>query len=322
MPDQSSAADEHALLQEITAPLATLPDDAVHMAAEADFPIAFRGYDRLAVDAYVKKTSQLVAELQSTRSPEAAVRRALERVGEQISGILQRAHETAEQITTQSRREAEDRLVVARREAAQIAAAGEQRVKDLDAETDRIWAERLRIVEDARELASQLLALGDEAAARFPPAEDTTGEGTPERASTALFDAEVVEEVDEADELGVEDSEPTDIGEGAEPAAPDPAAEEPPPPASGAPPPHPEPEPHSDPEPHPGPDPQSDDPDVTAILPANRGRDAESSDDEDDAPPTVIMPTPEEPPHTAEHPVRPPSQSPPQAPGDPSLWSR
>ena len=121
MPDQSSAATEHAILQEITAPLATLPDDPVPIVATSDFPVALRGYDRLAVDAYVQQTSQLVAELQATRSPEAAVRRALERVGEQISGILQRAHETAEQITAQSRREAEDRLEVARREAAQIA---------------------------------------------------------------------------------------------------------------------------------------------------------------------------------------------------------
>lgn len=189
MPDQSSAADEHAILQEITAPLARLPDDPVSFAADVDFPTAFRGYDRLAVDAYVNKTRQLVAELRSTRSPEAAVRRALERVGEQISGILERAHETAEQITTQSRREAEDRLVVARQEAAQIAAAGEQRVKDLDADADRIWAERLRIVEDARELASQLLALTDAAAKRFPPAEEASADAAPERSGT-LYDAE------------------------------------------------------------------------------------------------------------------------------------
>src|ERR1700735_4025883 len=99
MPDQSSASTEHALMQEITAPLATLPDDPVPVAAD------------------VKNTSQLVAELQATRSPEAAVRRALERVGEEVSGILQRAHDTAAQITTQSRSEAEDRLEAARVEA-------------------------------------------------------------------------------------------------------------------------------------------------------------------------------------------------------------
>src|SRR5438046_10245184 len=126
MPDQSSAANEHALIQEIAAPLATLPDNPVPAVAEVDFPIVLRGYDRLAVDAYVKQTSQLVAELQATRSPEAAVRRALERVGEQISGILKRAHETAEQITAQSRREAEDMLETARQDDANTLGAAPQ----------------------------------------------------------------------------------------------------------------------------------------------------------------------------------------------------
>jgi hypothetical protein len=187
MPDQNSAADEHALLQEITAPLATLPDDPHPFDEDPEFPIAFRGYDRLAVDAWVKGSRQRVDELRSTRSPEAAVRRALERMGEQISGVLKRAHETAEQITSQSRREAEDRLEMARQEAIQITASAEQRIKDLDSDTDRIWAERLRIVEDARELASQLLALADEAAARFPAAEDTP---PGERPAAAPYDAD------------------------------------------------------------------------------------------------------------------------------------
>ena len=190
MPDQSSAADEHAIIQEISAPLATLPDDPVSIAADLDFPVVLRGYDRIAVNAYVKKTSQLVAELGAMRSPDAAVRRALERVGEEISGILQRSHETAEQITTQSRREAEDRLVVARREAAQIAAAGEQRVRDLDADADRIWAERLRIVEDARELAGRLIALAESATQRFPPAEPEVT-AAPEAAEPEAAEPEV-----------------------------------------------------------------------------------------------------------------------------------
>src|SRR5947209_13746854 len=130
MPEENSAAEEHAIIQEVTAPLATLPDNAVPDVLDVEFPIALRGYDRLAVDAYVKRTSQLVAELQATRSPEAAIRRALERVGEEVSGILQRAHEAAAQITTQSRSEAEDRLEVARQEAAQITAGAERQVKE------------------------------------------------------------------------------------------------------------------------------------------------------------------------------------------------
>ena len=46
MPDQSSAASEHAIIQEITAPLATMPDDPVSVAADPHFPVAIRGYDR------------------------------------------------------------------------------------------------------------------------------------------------------------------------------------------------------------------------------------------------------------------------------------
>src|SRR5436305_10002035 len=172
MPDQSSAASEHALMQEITAPLDSLPDDPLPMAANIDFPVVLRGYDRIAVDAYIKKTSQLVAELQATRSPESAVWRAIARVGEEVSGVLQRAHETAEQIRLQSRQEAEERVEEARREAAQILASAEQRLRDLDAETDRIWAERDRIVGDARELAKQLTTLASEAAARFAEEEE------------------------------------------------------------------------------------------------------------------------------------------------------
>jgi cell division septum initiation protein DivIVA len=192
MPDQSSAATEHAILQEVTAPLATLPADPVPVVADVEFPLALRGYDRLAVDAYVRKTSQLVAELQATRSPEAAIRRALERVGEQISGILQRAHDTAGEITAQSRRDAEGRLEVARAEAAAITARADDRVRALDAETDRIWAERHRIVEDARELARQLLALADSAAERFPAAEEAAPGGSADGSVAAAGADEIV----------------------------------------------------------------------------------------------------------------------------------
>ena len=186
MPDENSAADEHAIIQEVAAPLASLPDNTLPAAAEVEFPMALRGYDRLAVDAYVKRTTQLVAELQTTRSPEAAVRRALERVGEEVSGILQRAHEAAAQITTQSRSEAEDRLETARQEAAQITVDARERLKDLDAETDRIWAERQRIVEDAQDLANQLLTLAQSAAERFP-ADETPGPEGP--GAGAIFEA-------------------------------------------------------------------------------------------------------------------------------------
>jgi hypothetical protein len=177
MPDQNAAATEHELITSIAEPLGQLPDDPLS-SVTVDFPIALRGYDRIAVDAYVEHTTALVAELQSTRSPEVAVRRALERVGEEISGILQRAHDTADEITTRSRAEAEERLEVARVEARDLRANAERQVKDLDAETERIWAERHSIVTDARELARRLSELAEAALERFP-ADQSTPEAPP-----------------------------------------------------------------------------------------------------------------------------------------------
>lgn len=224
MPDQSSAATEHAILAEITRPLEALPPDPLSI-VDADFPSALRGYDRVAVDDYVRQTRQLVAELQATRSPEAAVRRALERVGEQISGILQRAHETAEQITAQSRGEAEDRLQQARVEAAQIVEAAHQRVTDLDADTDRIWLERQRIVADAEDLAAQLLTLAKTAADRFPAdpeaeAQAATGGAIgyeePDPEVEAYDQGDEIDEVEESDERRGEDRRDIDEGRAVE----------------------------------------------------------------------------------------------------------
>ena len=178
MPDQHSAATEHELISTVTEPLGQLPQDPL-AAVPVDFPIALRGYDRIAVDAYVEHATQLIAELQSTRSPEAAVRRALERVGEEIAGILQRAHDTADEITARSRAEAEDRLETARREAIELTADAERRVAELDAETDRIWSERHSIVTDVRDLAGRLTGLAEEALDRFPPASPAAVAHTP-----------------------------------------------------------------------------------------------------------------------------------------------
>jgi DivIVA domain-containing protein len=192
MPDQNSAASEHAIMQDINQPLSELSHDPVSAVASVDFPLVLRGYDREAVDEYVRQTTHLVAELAATRSPEAAVRRALERVGEQVSSILARAHETAEGITSQSRAEAEERLMQARAEseelerdahaladrlqreseqkARDLERNAELRVHELDAEVDRIWAERDRIVSDVRKLSEELSELAGVAATRFPAA--------------------------------------------------------------------------------------------------------------------------------------------------------
>jgi cell division initiation protein len=174
MPDEHKAADEHALIREVTEPLERLPEHPLGDVASPEFPIALRGYDRNAVDAYVAKVSQLVAELEATRVPEAAIRRALERVGDETAGILKRAHETAHELAARSRIEAEDRLERARAEADEIVASARSSLRGLDEDTDRVWAERTKLLEDTRRLADELLAVAERGIERFPPEEPAT----------------------------------------------------------------------------------------------------------------------------------------------------
>jgi DivIVA domain-containing protein len=106
---------------------------------DVSFPGAVRGYDRSAVDAYVKRVNRVIAELDMRSSPRAAVRHALEQVGEQTSSILQRARETAEEITTSARQEAEETTARAKAEAAEI-------VLNASTEEDRARAESSRLI--------------------------------------------------------------------------------------------------------------------------------------------------------------------------------
>jgi DivIVA domain-containing protein len=95
------------------------------------FSIAMRGYDRDAVDAYVSRVNQVLAELQITAAPESAIRHALEQVTEETKGLLERAHETADEIARRSRAEAHDRVESATQEAQQLHDASEQEARQL-----------------------------------------------------------------------------------------------------------------------------------------------------------------------------------------------
>lgn len=134
------------------------------------FPSAIRGYDRESVDAYVERVNRLIAELEISRSPEAAVKHAVAEVSEQTRGILEQAHQTAEEITARSRAQADDRVQMADREAAELRQAAEARVRELDVDAEAIWNERLRLIEDVRDVAQRLIALAEDAVARFPAA--------------------------------------------------------------------------------------------------------------------------------------------------------
>lgn len=143
---------------------------------DVSFPIALRGYDRDAVDEYVRDVNRIIAELQVGRSPQSAIRHALDQVSEETRGILERAHETADEITARSRAQADDRLQWAEREAREAISAATQRVHDLEGDAERVWQERQALVDDVRRIAEELVHIADDAGVRFPaePAEETT----------------------------------------------------------------------------------------------------------------------------------------------------
>jgi DivIVA domain-containing protein len=146
---------------------------------EGQFKLVRRGYDKPEVDAYVGRLRRQIVELQEqAMTPDVAVRDALNRVGDEVSGILQQAHVTGEEIVEKAEREAAALRESAVRDAAEVTGAAERRVAALDADTDRIWAERERIVADARDLASRLQAVADLATERFPSDAPVHGAGS------------------------------------------------------------------------------------------------------------------------------------------------
>ena len=142
---------------------------------DVSFPVALRGYDRDAVDEYVQDVNRIIAELQVGRSPQSAIRHALDQMSDETRGILERAHETADEITARSRAQADDRLQWAEREARDAIAAATQRVHDLEADAERVWQERQALIDDLNRVAVELKAVTDDAGVRFPlePKEET-----------------------------------------------------------------------------------------------------------------------------------------------------
>ena len=140
--------------------------------ADVSFPVSVRGYDRGAVDAFVSRVQLLVAELEVTRSPEAAVKQALGQVAEQTKGILEQAGETAEQITVAARQEAEDSSVRAKQEAESVVGAAKTEAEEMlsrsraDAETTVAQA-RKEAAEHLQRVRAEAAAVREKAEARL-----------------------------------------------------------------------------------------------------------------------------------------------------------
>jgi DivIVA domain-containing protein len=130
-----------------------VPDDDIAALRHVRFSTAMRGYDREAVDAYVNRVNQLIAELQITSAPESAIRHALEQVTDETKDLLQRAHETADEITRRSRSQADDRLQGATQEAQQVHDTAEREARELrDAAAHEAREVREAAAQEAREV--------------------------------------------------------------------------------------------------------------------------------------------------------------------------
>jgi DivIVA domain-containing protein len=108
-----------------------VPDAEIAELRDIRFATGMRGYDRDEVDRYVSRVNQLIAELQITAAPESAIRHALDQVADETKGVLERAHETADEITRRSRSQADDRVQHAEQEAHQLHEASEQEARQL-----------------------------------------------------------------------------------------------------------------------------------------------------------------------------------------------
>jgi len=136
------------------------------------FPVSIRGYDREAVDGYVNRVRDVVMQLETSHSPEAAVKQALEKVGEQTKGILERAGETAEQITVAARQEAEETDARAKGEADDIVAKAKAEATEIlassNAEAEAAVAQaRKEAAEHLQRSREEVTALREEAEGRL-----------------------------------------------------------------------------------------------------------------------------------------------------------
>jgi cell division initiation protein len=134
--------------------------------ANRTFPVAMRGYDRAAVDTFLQEVVQLISDLESRQTQDTVVQRAIAEVGEETAGILQRAHETAEEIAARSRAQAEGRIQRAEREAELLRQEADAYSEKIVYDTRILWEERQRLIDDIRQLADDVLGTADEAAER------------------------------------------------------------------------------------------------------------------------------------------------------------
>jgi hypothetical protein len=132
------------------------------------FPIARQGYDRQAVDQYVAELELELAQLRAVERADSSVAAEIERIGEQTSAILLVAHDKAQETMRQAQEQADRCVADAATNAVSITEEATRRLRQLDGETDSVWRERARLIDDVRHVSGALAMLAEEAGDRFP----------------------------------------------------------------------------------------------------------------------------------------------------------
>lgn len=173
-----------------------LPDDGDAQWDEpaAPFPVVRSGYDRKTVDAYIGELEREIDELRARpSSSENAVSDEIKRIGEQTAAILQTAHQQAHDTRMKAQTEADKCLSDAAANAIAMNEDAKQKLRHLDSETDAVWHERVRLIEDVRTVATALFTLAEEASDRFPSEEEKRASFEPVAASFEPVAAQPVE---------------------------------------------------------------------------------------------------------------------------------
>lgn len=137
----------------------------------ARFAVVPLGYSRPAVEEHIAALERELAELRAQSHPEPApmsISEEIERLGEQTASILIVAHDQAHETTRLAQEQAERCVAEANTNAEAITEQARRRLESLDLETDVVWQERAKLLEDARGIAGELVALVERAESRFP----------------------------------------------------------------------------------------------------------------------------------------------------------
>lgn len=139
------------------------------------FPLVRYGYSQTEVDrrlneleAELADREREVEELRKQEKPPMSITEEIERIGEQTASILVVAHDQAQETTRRAQEQAERCIADAAANAVAITSEAKERLRELDEETDSVWRERDRLLEDTRGVSQRLATLVDEAVSRFP----------------------------------------------------------------------------------------------------------------------------------------------------------